>query len=368
VYEQLPVEHGPSKDAVTRTRQALLAPLMQVGSRGGPRDRQKTPAVQVVINTPMLRSQGGRHVVSMSSHSPGKFGKIAPMPPKPRKVPPIKRIPLQPGDTVPRLRRMSISMRKMQKSSGNPANTLVQIPITALTLTQTQTQSEGQMQGQEQRQGEGVRTGSTGRAVSVPRREVANEAPWGEVARKRAQTKKALTFLRDYGTQLKRMLRATPSITILPLTPIAERPLESALQLSKAYSQNDAERPESPVSTETNSPQPEAKLRPPPQRPPMMCFLTLPDEYESEAVVLPSAGQNPQLKTPCRAKSSLMSNSHEGSAPSPQRRSREDKKRRATTPNKDFPFEHASTFAASIERLAIEPIPKTAGTMQENLG
>ncbi len=321
-YAPAPSSSGQSKRQVACARKELLGLVLATAADRKLHEQDISQSVTIRIDTPVLRSQMPRQIVSMTSRTqtmPCKFFPTLPStggkPPQGRTVSGEQR--QIEGNLSGKLTRMSIAQKKMEhglaKGSVAPADHAENFKVTQV-------------------------------ARHTARRGVRPQGEDRELCRRLMKT--ALLFLKEYAMSVKALLRArlagtagTGKGAASPVVPLRARP-PLPMQMSYRVAEK---RPSSKASTMANSPEIEEKLRAGAKsgsEPKASLHARNPTYVEYHCKLEPATAQG-------------QSQTHPG-----QGKPRREKKRRYTTPanypESDFP----KTTCEAIERLAFEPVIK----------
>ncbi len=296
-YIPLPPPASQPKRSVNRTRKELLDLAVTATDSGPFHEQDSSKSVTIHLDTPILRSQPARQIVSMTSKGPTVPCRFfpAPKPPSGRKS----------GQQVPDtslphgLRRMSIAQKKMERSIA-----FVQATVRSVS-------------GLDKLPSSSFKTETKISLETVPDRRVEQKML--------KLMKIALAFLKEYAGTIKAFLmrRLAPGAKgSSPVFLTARPPLPKQASFKKV-----GENPSSSASTIANSPELEGK------------------RGKETAHV---AAKQEEEKNVARAMEQVQS----------QNRSRREKKRRYTTPAEYPPDYFPKTTFDAIEKLAFEPVIK----------
>ncbi len=298
-----------TKSTINHTRKELLQIEMGTAEKASVFRKDSCPSVTIRIDTPVLRSQRPRQVISMTSKAGTMPCKFFPTiatskPPLPPAKPEPK--PVIDSNLNRSLRRMSIAKKKLDRGVALARASLFKPSDTQPAPPQT---------------------------LAFPESAKPKLSPEKEPdpkSKKRIKMRKAVQFLKEYALSLKSLLKTTLGVTTHNHSPIVDRTRPPVPPLVKHDSYGKIRIPSSNQSagsnnsTVVNSPELEEKKKPEPKPQPAQQLATI---SQPEYLAVP----------------------------------RREKKRRYTTPD-EYPPKNdlgfpKTTFAA-IERLAFEPVIK----------
>jgi hypothetical protein len=375
-YEPIVGTVDKSPAAITEARRGLLGLVQGNGDEVRFPGWETSKAIQIMIKTPMLRNGVTRQIGSMSSSRPPRPGATRAV--KVRRQTHSTQAPKLTEPVGRPLRRMSISQRKMQHTAKHTKSTMGQCAEEAKASPTSFESPTDQL--------------SSRQAVMSKLRFKTIAQPEGDLASRRQRQRKALHFLRECGNGMKALYRQQPRVVVSQLPTISEVCVESNIAPTADSLPGNIARPSSGASTEASSPAMEVKVQSQKPTQPVPPKLDFAASFDSEPLhsqrsqpahvfhshqpplvpqplqaslqpPLPQPLHKPPV-TPSYAPSESPTAAEKSGAATlrPQQRRRAEKKRRYTTSNDYIPSEHVSTFAATIERLAFEPIIKPEQT------